>query len=80
MLVTIIVVFALCWAPISINNVLVAFGVLPELHIGMKKFGRNSVNIIISSPLESVNLTAVVLHTARSARGLSSVSLTVTTH
>ena len=34
MLVTIIVVFAVCWAPISINNVLVAFRVIPELHLG----------------------------------------------
>ena len=36
MLVTIIVVFALCWAPVTINNVLVAFRVIPELHLGKK--------------------------------------------
>lgn len=34
MLVTIIVLFGICWAPSLIDNVLVAFGVLNRLHHG----------------------------------------------
>nr|KAG5701192.1 hypothetical protein BaRGS_023301 [Batillaria attramentaria] len=37
MLVAVVVLFALCWGPIIINNVLVAFGVLETLHVGYLK-------------------------------------------
>ncbi|XP_076441094.1 cholecystokinin receptor-like [Babylonia areolata] len=37
MLVAVVVLFAVCWGPILINNVLVAFGVLEQLHHGWLK-------------------------------------------
>ncbi|XP_076462810.1 QRFP-like peptide receptor [Babylonia areolata] len=37
MLVAVVVLFAVCWGPILINNVLVAFGVLEQLHLGWLK-------------------------------------------
>lgn len=37
MLVLVVLLFVLCWAPILINNVLTAFQVLEELHLGALK-------------------------------------------
>ena len=37
MLVAVVVLFAVCWGPILFNNVLVAFGVLEQLHLGWLK-------------------------------------------
>ncbi|XP_025111286.1 G-protein coupled receptor 54-like [Pomacea canaliculata] len=37
MLVAVVALFALCWGPIIVNNVLVAFGLLEELHLGSLK-------------------------------------------
>ena len=37
MLVTVIVLFAVCWGPALIDNVLVAFGMLDRLNIGHLK-------------------------------------------
>ena len=46
MLVAIIIVFVICWAPITINNVLVAFKVLPMLHIGPVKYVREAFHVM----------------------------------
>ena len=46
MLVAIVLVFVLCWAPILTNNILVAFEVLPELHIGAYKYMREAFHIM----------------------------------
>ena len=37
MLVAVVVLFAVSWGPILFNNVLVAFGVLEQLHLGWLK-------------------------------------------
>ncbi|XP_059145312.1 galanin receptor type 1-like [Physella acuta] len=37
MLIVVVVLFAFCWGPILINNLLVALGVLPDLHYGVLK-------------------------------------------
>ncbi|ESP05194.1 hypothetical protein LOTGIDRAFT_91997, partial [Lottia gigantea] len=34
MLMVVVLLFTVCWGPILFNNLLVAFGILPELHIG----------------------------------------------
>ena len=46
MLVAIIVIFVICWAPITINNLLVAFKVLPPLHFGFFKYMREAFHIM----------------------------------
>ncbi|XP_052777813.1 gastrin/cholecystokinin type B receptor-like [Mya arenaria] len=46
MLVAIIVIFVLCWAPISINNLLVAFRIVPPLHVGIVKYLREAFHIM----------------------------------
>ena len=38
MLVAVVLVFIVCWAPILVNNLLVAFGVWPELSIAPYKY------------------------------------------
>ena len=35
MLVAIVVLFVICWGPITINNILVSFGLLDNLHLGV---------------------------------------------
>ena len=42
MLVAVIVLFAICWAPTLIDNVLVAFEVLHQLHYGHLKYMRQA--------------------------------------
>lgn len=37
MLVSVIIIFIMCWAPVLINNVLVAFGHIDVLHVGYLK-------------------------------------------
>ncbi|XP_059145754.1 pyroglutamylated RF-amide peptide receptor-like [Physella acuta] len=46
MLIIVVVLFALCWGPILINNVLVAFRHLPELHYGHLKHLRAAFNLM----------------------------------
>lgn len=46
MLVAIIVIFVICWAPLLINNVLIAFEVLPVLHFGIYKHLREAFFIM----------------------------------
>lgn len=46
MLVAIIVIFIVCWAPLLINNVLVGFGVLPDLNIDHHKHIREALHIM----------------------------------
>ena len=46
MLVAIVLVFVVCWAPILVNNILVAFGVLPELHLGVYKYMREAFHVM----------------------------------
>ncbi|KAH3696739.1 QRFP-like peptide receptor [Dreissena polymorpha] len=46
MLVAIILVFVICWAPITVNNLLVSFQVLPTLHIGSLKYIREAFHVM----------------------------------
>ncbi|WAR23819.1 CCKAR-like protein [Mya arenaria] len=46
MLVAVVVVFIICWAPILINNVLVAFEFLPELNIPPYKYMREAFHLL----------------------------------
>jgi len=46
MLVLVIVIFIICWAPLQINNVLVGFEVLPELHVDHHKHIREAFYIM----------------------------------
>ncbi|XP_053394300.1 QRFP-like peptide receptor [Mercenaria mercenaria] len=46
MLVAIIIIFVVCWAPITFNNLLVAFKILPGLHIGQFKYMREAFHIM----------------------------------
>lgn len=46
MLVAIITIFVLCWAPITINNLLVSFQIFPPLHIGHFKYMREAFHIM----------------------------------
>ena len=46
MLVTIVLLFVICWAPILVNNILVAFDVLPELHDPPYKYMREAFHIM----------------------------------
>lgn len=46
MLVVVVFLFVLCWAPILINNVLVGFNVLPLLHYGPLKPMRMMFNLL----------------------------------
>lgn len=46
MLIAIIVVFIICWAPILVNNVLVSFEILPFLHIGYYKHMREAFYVM----------------------------------
>lgn len=46
MLVAVVVVFIICWAPILINNILVAFGILPELSIPPFKYMREAFHLM----------------------------------
>ncbi|KAK3761512.1 hypothetical protein RRG08_016656 [Elysia crispata] len=46
MLVLVVVLFILCWGPIIINNVLVAFEVLHKLHYGYLKPMRITFNLL----------------------------------
>ncbi|XP_060582403.1 QRFP-like peptide receptor [Ruditapes philippinarum] len=46
MLVAIILIFVICWAPITVNNLLVAFKILPGLHIGSVKYMREAFHIM----------------------------------
>ena len=46
MLVAVVVVFIICWAPILTNNILVSFGVLPELHIPPYKYMREAFHLM----------------------------------
>lgn len=46
MLVSVIVLFVLCWAPILVNNVLVSFSVLSELNRGYLKPMRKAFYIL----------------------------------
>ena len=46
MLVAIILIFVVCWAPITVNNLLVAFKILPGLHIGSLKYMREAFHIM----------------------------------
>lgn len=46
MLVAIILIFVVCWAPITVNNLLVAFKVFPGLHIGPFKYMREAFHIM----------------------------------
>lgn len=46
MLVAVVIVFIICWAPILINNILVAFAVLPELSIPPYKYMREAFHLM----------------------------------
>ncbi|XP_052101738.1 QRFP-like peptide receptor [Mytilus californianus] len=46
MLVAVIVIFIICWAPLQINNVLIGFEVLPDLHEGHHKHIREAFYIM----------------------------------
>ncbi|GFR66151.1 orexin receptor type 2 [Elysia marginata] len=46
MLVLVVVLFTLCWGPIIVNNVLVAFRVLDDLHYGYLKPMRIAFNLL----------------------------------
>ncbi|KAL4236630.1 hypothetical protein ACF0H5_005015 [Mactra antiquata] len=46
MLVAIIVTFLICWAPITVNNLLVAFRILPTLHLGYVKYMREAFHVM----------------------------------
>ena len=46
MLVAIIVLFAICWGPSLIDNVLIAFGVLNQLHYGYLKPMRMAFSLM----------------------------------
>ena len=46
MLVAIVVVFIICWAPVLINNVLSAFGFLPVLSVGPVKYMREAFHVM----------------------------------
>lgn len=46
MLIIVVVLFALCWGPILINNVLVAFGILNDIHMGFLKPMRTAFSLM----------------------------------
>lgn len=46
MLVTIIVLFMICWGPVTTNNLLVAFDVLDTLHMGALKPIRQAFYVL----------------------------------
>lgn len=46
MLVTIIVLFMICWGPVTTNNLLVAFDVLDKLHMGALKPIRQTFYVL----------------------------------
>ena len=46
MLVAVVVVFIVCWAPILINNVLIAFEILPELNVPPYKYMRECFHLL----------------------------------
>lgn len=46
MLVTIIVLFMICWGPVTTNNLLVAFDVLDKLHMGALKPMRQAFYVL----------------------------------
>lgn len=46
MLVAVVSVFILCWAPILINNILVSFAILPELHVPPYKYMREAFHLM----------------------------------
>ena len=46
MLVVVVVLFAICWGPVLINNVLVAVGVLDHLHYGYLKPVRQAMYLM----------------------------------
>lgn len=46
MLVAVIVIFIICWAPLQINNVLVGFDVFPRLHMDHHKHIREAFYIM----------------------------------
>jgi hypothetical protein len=46
MLVLVIILFALCWGPLLIDNVLVAFGVLEYLNYGYLKYMRQAFSLM----------------------------------
>ncbi|XP_033736677.1 QRFP-like peptide receptor [Pecten maximus] len=49
MLVAIIIIFIICWAPLLINNVLVGFKLLPDLNIDHHKHIREALHIMAYS-------------------------------
>ena len=46
MLVLVIILFAFCWGPLLIDNVLVAFGVLNQYHYGYLKYMRQAFSLM----------------------------------
>ena len=46
MLVLVIILFALCWGPLLIDNVLIAFGVLDKLNYGYLKYMRQAFSLM----------------------------------
>ena len=46
MLVLVIILFALCWGPLLIDNVLVAFGILDKYHYGYLKYMRQAFSLM----------------------------------
>lgn len=46
MLVAIIVIFVICWAPLLINNLLIGLEVVPDLHLGHHKPIREAFYIM----------------------------------
>ncbi|XP_028134502.1 QRFP-like peptide receptor [Diabrotica virgifera virgifera] len=46
MLVTVVVLFAICWTPMLIDNVLTAYGVLPFMKFGTLKYMSNAFSLM----------------------------------
>lgn len=46
MLISIVVLYVICWAPLTINNLLVAFEILPNINIGFLWYFRLTIYVL----------------------------------
>lgn len=46
MLVTVVVLFAVCWTPMLVDNVLTAYGILPYMKFGTLKYMSNAFSLM----------------------------------